>query len=56
MPYITTGERIGYDRGKIEERRSIAINFLKQGISIDVITQSTGLSIVQLQQLQTKTQ
>ena len=60
MPYITTGERIGYDRGKVEGQEEkaivIAINLLKQGIPIDVIAQATGLSIAELQQLQTKSE
>ena len=39
MPYITSVEQIGYDRGMqvgVEnERDSIALNLLRQGISID---------------------
>ena len=60
MPYITTGERIEYDRGKVEGQEEkaivIAINLLKQGIPIDVIAQATGVSIAELQQLQTKSE
>jgi predicted transposase YdaD len=56
MPYITTGERIGYDRGKVEERQAIARNLLRQGIMMETIAQATGLSMTQLQQLQTESQ
>jgi hypothetical protein len=37
-----------------EERRAmaIALNLLTQGISIEVITKATGLTIAQIQQLQ----
>jgi predicted transposase YdaD len=58
MPYITTGERIGYDRGKVEgkveERQSIALNLFRQGIPIEVIAQATGLTVIQLQEIQAK--
>ena len=56
MPYITSVEQIGYDRGMqvgVEnERDSIALNLLRQGIAIEVIVQATGLTIVQIQKLQ----
>jgi hypothetical protein len=49
MPYITTGERIGYDRGKVEgkveERQAIAINRLKDNLPLETIARLTGLSI-----------
>jgi predicted transposase YdaD len=58
MPYITTGERIGYDRGKVEgkveERQSIALNLFRQGILIEVIAQATGWTVIQLQEIQAK--
>lgn len=54
MPYITTGERIGYDRGKVEERQSIALNMLKDNLPLETIARFTGLSIAQLQKLQTE--
>ena len=49
MPYITSVEQIGYDRGVENERDSIALNLLRQGIAIEVIVQPTGLTIVQVQ-------
>jgi predicted transposase YdaD len=54
MPYITSVERIGYDRGKVEERKSIALNMLKDNLPLETIARFTGLSIAQLQQLQTE--
>ena len=62
MPYITSVEQIGYDWGRqvgwesgVEnERDSIALNLLRQGIAIEVIVQATGLTIVQIQRLQTQ--
>jgi predicted transposase/invertase (TIGR01784 family) len=64
MPYITTGERIGYDRGKVEgkvegqEEKAIAIalNMLNDNLPLETIARFTGLSIDQLQQLQTESQ
>jgi predicted transposase/invertase (TIGR01784 family) len=54
MPYITTGERIGYDRGKVEERRAIALNMLRKNLDLETIAEITGLTLTQLQQLQAK--
>ena len=56
MPYITSVEQIGYDRGEVEgkakERQAIALNLLRQGISMEIIAQATGLTVTQLQELQ----
>jgi predicted transposase YdaD len=56
MPYITSVEQIGYDRGEVEgkekERQAIAVNLMRQGISIEMISQATGLTMVQLQEMQ----
>jgi predicted transposase YdaD len=60
MPYITTGERIGYDRGKVEGQKeeaiAISLNMLKGNLPLETIARFTGLSIAQLQQLQTESQ
>ena len=69
MPYITSVERIGYDRGKIEgkiegkvegkvegqEEKAIAIalNMLQDNLPLETIARFTGLTIAQLQRLQT---
>ena len=52
----TTGEQIGYDRSKVEERQSIALNMLKCNFPLEMIARFTGLTVVQLQQLQTESQ
>jgi predicted transposase YdaD len=43
-----------YRDARAEEREAIAINLLKQGIAIEAIMQATGLTIEQLQALQTQ--
>ena len=42
--------------GQDEAKRSIAINLLRRGMSIDIIAPSTGLSIEEVQQLQLQLQ
>jgi hypothetical protein len=39
-----------------QTRQEIALNLLKQGISVETIAQATGLTIAQLQQLQSESQ
>jgi predicted transposase/invertase (TIGR01784 family) len=48
---LTVEHEIG-ESVALQERRSIALNLLHQGISLEMIAQATGLSIEQLQQLQ----
>jgi predicted transposase/invertase (TIGR01784 family) len=56
MPYITSVEQIGYDRGKVEgkveERKSIALNMLQRNLDLQTIAEITGLTIAQIQDLQ----
>jgi predicted transposase YdaD len=42
-----------YREAREEERQAIARNLLKQDFPIEAIAQATGLTIAQLQQLQT---
>jgi predicted transposase YdaD len=35
-----------------EEKRSIALNFLRDGFSVEAVSHGTGLSIEEVQQLQ----
>ena len=56
VPYITNVERIGYDRGIKEGKQTIAINMLKDSLPLETIARFTGLTIIQLQQLQTELQ
>nr|WP_255359860.1 Rpn family recombination-promoting nuclease/putative transposase [Wolbachia endosymbiont of Laodelphax striatellus] len=46
------GIQIGHEKGKIEGKIEVAKNSLKAGVSIDVITQITGLSTDEIKQLQ----
>ncbi|HIT38249.1 MAG TPA: ATPase, partial [Candidatus Onthousia faecipullorum] len=41
----------GYDAGAKAEKIEIAKNFLKDGISIEVVSRNTGLSIEELEEL-----
>jgi predicted transposase/invertase (TIGR01784 family) len=60
MKYVTTTERMakeegkaeGKAEGKMEEKQAIALNFLRQGLSAEVVAQGTGLTIEQVQVLQ----
>jgi predicted transposase/invertase (TIGR01784 family) len=60
MQTTTSWEEKGMEKGMEKERRSIALNLLRQGLSMDSIAQATGLTIsevegfanAQLQELQ----
>ena len=61
MPYITSVEQIGYDRGveaeaerSRERERSIALNMLRKQLDLETIADITGLTIAQLQKLQSE--
>ncbi len=47
------GEAKGKAEGKAEAAKQIALNMLNSGIAVDLITQFTGLSLEQIQKLQT---
>ena len=51
MQGSTVYRSIARDERK-EEKRSIALNFLRGGVPIDIMAPSTGLSIEEVQQLQ----
>jgi predicted transposase YdaD len=58
MPYITSLERMGYDRGRNqgreEGREEIILNLLRQNLPLEVVAQVSGRSIAELQCLQDK--
>ena len=54
MPYVTSIEQMGIEKGRKEERQTIALNLLQQSVPLETITKATGLSIEQLQQLQSE--
>ncbi len=49
--YIEEGEARGKTEGKIEGKIEVAKNLLKCGLSVDLIAQSTGLTIEQIGKL-----
>jgi predicted transposase/invertase (TIGR01784 family) len=52
MPYITSVEEIGYERGREEERRSLALKLIRRGIPLKDIAEDTELPLAELQKLQ----
>jgi predicted transposase/invertase (TIGR01784 family) len=58
MPYITSVEQIGYDRGikegQEEKTIAIALNMLQKNLDVETIAEVTGLSIAQIQSLQNR--
>jgi hypothetical protein len=52
MPYVTSIEQMGIEQGRNTERQGIALKMLQENISLEVIARITGLTIEQLQQLQ----
>jgi predicted transposase/invertase (TIGR01784 family) len=68
MPYVTSIEQMAIEKGRIEDRvegrvegqiesrlatqSEIALNLLRQSISLEVIVQATGLTVEQIQALQ----
>jgi hypothetical protein len=58
MPYITSIEQMvreeEREEGREEERRAIALNMLRDNLPLEQISRLTGLTIAQLQQLQTE--
>ena len=49
---LAKGKAEGLAKGKAEERNQIAINMLLSNISVDIVTQLTGLTAKQVQKLQ----
>jgi predicted transposase/invertase (TIGR01784 family) len=54
MQTMTSWEEKGMEKGLEKATQSIAINLLRQGVSIDTIAQATGLTLTQLQEIQSK--
>ncbi|WP_341823142.1 hypothetical protein [Wolbachia endosymbiont (group A) of Clivina fossor] len=48
------GIQIGHEKGKIEGKIEVAKNLLKAGVSVNLIAESTGLSIDEIEQLKKK--
>jgi hypothetical protein len=56
MPYVTSIEQMAKTEERLATQMEIALNLLKQGFPMDAIAQATGLTITQLQQLQSENQ
>jgi hypothetical protein len=56
MPYVTSIEQMaeakGEARGEERQKQTIALNLLRKNIPLEIISEATGLTIEQLQQLQ----
>ena len=52
MKYVTTIERMGIEQGREEEKKAIALNMLKDNLTLEQISRFTGLQIEQIQELQ----
>ena len=48
------GIQIGHEKGRKAEKIEVAKNLLKAGVSIDIITQTTGLSVDYIEKIQEK--
>ena len=54
MEVMTSWERKGMEKGIEREKQAIALNMLKDNFSVEQISKLTGLSITQIQQLQSQ--
>jgi hypothetical protein len=54
MKYVTTIERMAREEGKVEEKQTIALKMLRKHLDLETIAEVTGLTIKQLQQLQSQ--
>jgi hypothetical protein len=52
MPYVTSIEQMAEAKGEERQKQTIAINMLQENIPLETIARITGLTIEQLQQLQ----
>ena len=48
---LLEGEEIGFSKGKTSEKRSIAKKMLKLGVSLEIITMTTGLTYSEVMDL-----
>jgi hypothetical protein len=56
MPYVTSIEQMAEARGEERQKQAIALNMLRDNLPLEQISRLTGLTIAQLQQLQTDNQ
>ena len=51
MTILEKIEERGIERGRLEEKKEIARNFLREGTGISLVSKATGLSIAEVEQL-----
>ena len=56
MPYITSIEQIGIEKGREAERRSLALKMLQENLPLETIARITAFTVTELQQLQASQQ
>ena len=54
MKYVTTGERMARTEGAKDKEMEIALNLLRKNLGLETIAEVTGLTIEQVQQLQSQ--
>jgi hypothetical protein len=52
MEYITSVEKIGFERGKQENTEVLASKMFEQGANLEFVRKVTGLTLKKLQQIQ----
>jgi hypothetical protein len=52
MPYVTSIERMGIEQGEERAAQKIALNLLRENVPLEIVSRTTGLTLEQLQQLQ----
>jgi hypothetical protein len=52
MPYITTNEQLAKAEEQLATQSRIALNLMKENLSLEIISRTTGFTIAQLQELQ----
>lgn len=50
--YESTVYRSIFMEGEVKKQREIALNLLREGLSIEIVARGTGLSVEEVQQLQ----
>ncbi len=52
MKYVTTIERMAEQRGAKSKEVEIALNMLRKNLDLETIAEITGLTVIQLQEMQ----
>jgi hypothetical protein len=52
MPYITSVEKIGFERGKQENTAVLASKMFEEGANLEFVRKVTGLTLKKLRQIQ----